>query len=93
MGLRLEKQVNQETDAGNFKDEINSRIQSQIGVRHKVGRDVGEVWNRVNSSTNFIEAITFFNLLPLFVCVCVEVCQPPGQRAGPTFLDFFLQSC
>ena len=47
MGWRLEKQVNQEIDAGHFQAEINSRIQSQIGGRHRVGRDTNVIKTQI----------------------------------------------
>ena len=87
MGWRLDKQVNQEIDAENFQAEINSRIQSQIGVRHRVGRDVGEVWNRVNLSTNFIKAIIFCNFLPLFKFFCGGL---PASWVGGRALNLWI---
>ena len=52
-----------------------------------MGREVGEVRNRVNLSTNFIKAVTVFNLLPLFFFFCGGL---PASCFGGRALNFWI---
>lgn len=81
----MEKQVNQEIDIGNFQVKINSRIQSQAGVTYRVGRGVGKVRSRVNSSTNFIGAELLFA-----ICCFSFVWGLPASWAEDRALNFWI---